>query len=336
MGKNQHSKDRMFITATEWATQYGGKKRKASGANEIRPLPFDHCALSLAPFTSPCMFNNNTGVIFEYDNIIPYLKKHKSDPVSGDPMTESDIIRLHMDKNSDGEWQCPITNKVFTGSSHIVAIRTSGNVYSYNAIEELNLKPKFFNDLIDGSKFTRADIVTIQDPQNPDIMAKHDISTFKHLQQVREDSTEARKSESKLRHSVASEGVMREIAKQQQEEKESGTHKRTTEEILRGQADVDEDAEDVSRFKALNPLVEDVNPGQTITDGKASISLTSTSTNSQTKATAKYATTEDIREAKWKIMRKVNGLSFSFYAFVDGIVCLAEKEGIRTNTNFVR
>ena len=103
MGKNQHSKDRLFITATEWATQYGGKKRKAT--SEIRPLPFDHCALSLAPFQNPCMLPNNTGVIFDYENIVPFLKKHKSDPVTGDPMTEGDIIRMHMDKNSDGEWQ---------------------------------------------------------------------------------------------------------------------------------------------------------------------------------------------------------------------------------------
>ena len=30
MGKNQHSKDRMFITATEWRTQYGGKRKEAT------------------------------------------------------------------------------------------------------------------------------------------------------------------------------------------------------------------------------------------------------------------------------------------------------------------
>lgn len=27
MGKNQHSKDRLFVTATEWREQYGGKKK---------------------------------------------------------------------------------------------------------------------------------------------------------------------------------------------------------------------------------------------------------------------------------------------------------------------
>ena len=63
-------------------------------------------------------------------------------------MSSKDIIKLNMSKNNNDEWECPITNKVFTDSSHIVAIATSGNVYSYNAIDELNLKSKNFNDLI--------------------------------------------------------------------------------------------------------------------------------------------------------------------------------------------
>jgi peptidyl-prolyl cis-trans isomerase-like 2 len=104
MGKNQHSKDRLFITATEWSTQYGGKKRKATGS-EIRPLPFDHCALSLSPFAVPVMLSNNTGVVFEFENIVPYLRKHHCDPVTGDAMTAKDIIRLNMTKNSDDEWE---------------------------------------------------------------------------------------------------------------------------------------------------------------------------------------------------------------------------------------
>lgn len=28
MGKNQHSKDRLFITRTEWQRDYGGKKQE--------------------------------------------------------------------------------------------------------------------------------------------------------------------------------------------------------------------------------------------------------------------------------------------------------------------
>ena len=49
LGKNQHSKDRMFITATEHAGLYGGyKKKKTIGLTGA--LPFDCCALSLLPF----------------------------------------------------------------------------------------------------------------------------------------------------------------------------------------------------------------------------------------------------------------------------------------------
>jgi peptidyl-prolyl cis-trans isomerase-like protein 2 len=35
-----------------------------------------------------------------------------------------------------------VTGKAFTPHSHIVALKTTGDVYSYDAIEELNVKPK--------------------------------------------------------------------------------------------------------------------------------------------------------------------------------------------------
>lgn len=303
MGKNQHSKDRMFITATEWSQQYGGKKRKATGS-EMRPLPFDHCALTLSPFTHPCLLPNNTGVVFDYEHIVEYLKKYHCDPVTGAAMAVKDIIRLHMDKTDDGDWQCPITNKVFTHSSHIVAIRTTGNVYSYSAVEELNLRAKNFTDLIDGTRFTRADIVTIQDPQNPDIMAQRDINAFTHLQQIRNDTQEKKKTESQVRHSSSSEAVMKEIERVRAEERESGQIKKTTEDILRGREL--ELADDVRKFLLMKPLVTDVNPGQVNTDGRAGMSFTSTSSNTHTSNHTRLASPEEIREARWKIMRKVS------------------------------
>lgn len=301
MGKNQHSKDRLFITATEWAQQYGGKKRKASGS-EMRPLPFDHCALTLSPFSNPCLLPNNTGVVFDFENIVEYLKTHGCDPVTGQAMTTKDIIRLHMDKNAEGDWQCPITNKVFTASSHIVAIRTTGNVYSYNAVEELNLRPKSFFDLIDGTKFSRSDIITIQDPQNPDIMSQRDINNFKHLEQVRNDAQETKKHESRVRHSTASESVMKEIERVRASEQ--GLKKATTEEILNGRETAL--ADDVRRFLLLKPTTTDVNPGQVNTDGRAGMSFTSTSSLSHTSNQTRLASPEEIREARWKIMRKVS------------------------------
>ena len=56
--------------------------------------------------------------------------------------------------------------QVFTESTHIVAVRTSGNVYAWEAVQELNIKPKFMKDLMTDQPFTRKDIIHIQDPMN--------------------------------------------------------------------------------------------------------------------------------------------------------------------------
>ena len=73
-----------------------------------------------------------------------------------------DLIALHFSKNKKDQYHCPITYKVFTNSSFIVAIATSGNVYSMEAVNELNLKQKNMKDLIDDSSFKKSDIITIQ------------------------------------------------------------------------------------------------------------------------------------------------------------------------------
>lgn len=196
-----------------------------------------------------------------------------------------------------------MTNKVFTASSHIVAIRTSGNVYAFDAVNELNLKAKNLVDLIDSTPFTKADIVTIQDPQNLEKMASRDISSFVHLQQVRRDAVEARKTESKLRHTTATEGVMKEIDMARAAQKESGVKRKTTEEILRGSGG--KQAVDVQRILSLFPTCEDVTPGMVTTDGRAGASLTSSVASAWTSNENRPATADEVRRARWKIMRKL-------------------------------
>jgi len=46
MGKKQHSKDRMFITKTEWANDWGGAKSKES-RTRFKRLPFYCCGYQL-------------------------------------------------------------------------------------------------------------------------------------------------------------------------------------------------------------------------------------------------------------------------------------------------
>ena len=53
-----------------------------------------------------------------------------------------------------------------------------GNVYSNDAIQELNIKPKNFLDLLTDLPFTKSDIITLQDPKSLD---KFNISNFYYI-----------------------------------------------------------------------------------------------------------------------------------------------------------
>lgn len=46
------------------------------------------------------------------------------------------------------------------------------------AVERLNLKPRHFRDLLTDEPFTRADIITLQDPMAPE---RFDVSSFYHV-----------------------------------------------------------------------------------------------------------------------------------------------------------
>ena len=90
------------------------------------------------------------------------MKKNGKNPVTGAPLTVKDLVRLHFHKNANGRLHCPLTFKEFNDHSHIVSIAASGNVFSYEAIHELNVKAKVWADQITGEKFLRSDIITLQ------------------------------------------------------------------------------------------------------------------------------------------------------------------------------
>eukprot|EP01006_Ploeotia_vitrea_P054823 TRINITY_DN67927_c3_g1_i1.p1 TRINITY_DN67927_c3_g1~~TRINITY_DN67927_c3_g1_i1.p1 ORF type:complete len:622 (-),score=108.25 TRINITY_DN67927_c3_g1_i1:71-1666(-) len=90
----------------------------------------------------------------------------------------SDLFELKFHRNNDNEIMCPVTYKVFNDFSHIVVVRPTGNVYSYEAVNEMNIKIKSYRDLIDGTKFTRKDIITLQDPHN---LTKQNLREYHHV-----------------------------------------------------------------------------------------------------------------------------------------------------------
>jgi peptidyl-prolyl cis-trans isomerase-like 2 len=188
MGKNKHSQDKLWITYKELVQDWGGKSEESGYKSQpIRKLPFYCCSLSFMPFKDPVCLSD--GTIFDIVNILPYIKKFKKNPVTGKPLKTSDLIKLNFYKNQDDEYHCPITYKSFTDNSTIIAIKETGNVYSNEAYEELNKKPKNFKDLLNNQPFDPKNVIVIQDPHRADernindfefIKNKEDIDFIKH------------------------------------------------------------------------------------------------------------------------------------------------------------
>lgn len=175
MGKRQHQKDKMYLTYTEWTTLYGGKK-SGPETSTFRRLPFDHCCVSLQPFQKP--YCDKDGNVFEYQAVLEYLAKFKTNPVTGQPLDAKSLTKLNFFKNVKGEYHCPVLYKNFTKQSHIVAIQITGNVFSYEAVEQLNLKAKNWKDLLNDTPFQRKDIITIQDPIH---LEKFNLTNYHHI-----------------------------------------------------------------------------------------------------------------------------------------------------------
>lgn len=105
--------------------------------------------------------------------IIPFLRQHGTDPMTGKKMAPGDLIKLNYARNNQGvslfclftgERECschleltrrpftqqyhdPITFKVFNDHTAIAAIKTTGNVYARESIDRLNLKPNNLHDV---------------------------------------------------------------------------------------------------------------------------------------------------------------------------------------------
>ncbi|TGZ84757.1 hypothetical protein EX30DRAFT_360754 [Ascodesmis nigricans] len=190
MGKKH---DRLYITHSEWASSdsYGAATGYQSKSTlPFKRLPFHICALSLQPFTNPVC--THEGHIFELTHIIPWLKKHGTNPVTGEKLSYNQLIKLHIHRNESGEYCDPVTFKVFTDNTHIVALKTSGNVFAWDTIERLNIKPKVWRDLVDDVEFTRKDIIELQDPQN---LRQRDMAAFQYVKEGMSTLTDEQKAE---------------------------------------------------------------------------------------------------------------------------------------------
>ncbi|KAK2372525.1 peptidyl-prolyl cis-trans isomerase CYP65 [Trifolium repens] len=196
MGKKQHSKDRMFITKTEWATEWGGFKSKEN-RTVFKRLPFYCCALTFTPFEFPVCTPD--GSVF-------------------------DVMSGLLDKSIVREYHCPVLNKVFTEFTHIVAVKTTGNVFCYEAVKELNIKTKNWKELLTDEAFTKNDLITIQ---NPNALDQKVLLDFDHVKQnLKVDDEEQQKMNSDPTYNINMSGDIKQMLKElgTEEGKETALH----------------------------------------------------------------------------------------------------------------
>jgi peptidyl-prolyl cis-trans isomerase-like protein 2 len=231
---------------------------------------------------------------------MPWIKKHGTDPVTGKKLTSGDLIKLNFHKNSQGDYFDPVSYKVFNEHTAIVAILTSGNVFTKDTVDSLNIKPGFWQDLVDDTKFTRKDIIILQDPHN---LENRDLSQFYYIKHDLKKDT-ANEEDGLSNINLAAMGnvskILTSMQKGKEKEKEDNASSKednaSTKEPIEGKTiDVKRQLAEASRsnipYNAAN-----------FTTGKASASLTSTS--------ADIATTADralIDEEEWMFDRILPG-----------------------------
>uniref|UniRef100_A0A8C4IL22 RING-type E3 ubiquitin-protein ligase PPIL2 n=1 Tax=Dicentrarchus labrax TaxID=13489 RepID=A0A8C4IL22_DICLA len=168
MGKRQHQKDKMY----EFVVLVGNIYAMTSVE-----ICLEIYFLSLQPFEYPVC--TEEGIVFDLLSIVPWIKKYGTNPATGEKLEAKSLIKLNFAKNNDGKYfHCPVLYNVFTNNSYIVANKVTGNVFSHEAVEQLNIKTKSFKDLLTDEPFTRKDIIILQDPTNLD---KFNVSNFFHV-----------------------------------------------------------------------------------------------------------------------------------------------------------
>jgi len=192
MGRKSAYKDRAYIRQSEYKTEgYGGATASTSTSTTApasKLFPWDRCSITGEPWQDP-VASFPDGAVFDVTAAVPAIRKSggKHPLFPNQPLALKDLVRLHYHRigggGGEGEddkqasFGCPVTGKAFTSSSHIVALKPTGNVFAFDAIDRLCLKAKNMKDLLDDTPFTRADIIHLQDPldvsgKKADMMAR--------------------------------------------------------------------------------------------------------------------------------------------------------------------
>ena len=304
----KRQRDKQYQSAREYRSSSQARSGAGAVGSVQRRLPFSHCALSLTPFETPVC--NRDGIVFENSVLLPFLMKHKIDPVSGKPMSSRDVITLHMEKDEEGRWNCPVLTKPLADHTKIVAILqpngTEANVYSYEAYHELNVKAKNYEDLISGVKFNKKkDVLLLNDPNNEELNQRRDINRFYHIIHARELEQENSSSASDVRYSVTATRIMETLKQNKSKEASASSSKARQQESSAPRWDNHSEwtTLEVDGMREII-LAADVT-GVKLTSGIVASSLTSTAEAVAHDNLERQATLEEVLQSQSRVMRKL-------------------------------
>ena len=169
MPKHKHTRDKLYYTQEEMRLKYYQTKKKE---NNYYFLPFNYCCVSLRPLnTCKNICCDREGNLYNKFYLLEYITKFHKNPVTGKKkISLKDIITLNISKDKNGDFICPITLKILNNSIKIIAIPETGNVYSNEAYQELNISMNNFRDLKTDTPFDKKNVIVLNDPKNKKIV----------------------------------------------------------------------------------------------------------------------------------------------------------------------
>jgi peptidyl-prolyl cis-trans isomerase-like protein 2 len=293
----KHQKEKQYQSAREHRVNSAIRSGRGVADNLQQRLPFSHCALSLQPFTQ-AVCNPQTGILFESSVILPFVLQWKRDPCTGKALLSTDLVTLHMEQNETGQWECPILNKAFTDHVKVVAIRQKSKpqeayVYSFQAYQTLNLKPRNFTDLMTGEAFhPKQDVIVLHDPEKPQLSLQ-DFYHIRHADEFKDSNSSAANG---IRHSATSSRILAKL--------DQGKKTMAASEAVTTAAAASKRLLEATKNKEHIPLAQDVT-GVALTTSAGAASFTSTDVQVNTSSTARLATAEEILAAQCRMLKSL-------------------------------
>lgn len=124
--------------------------------------PLHLCALTLLPHRLPVAAPD--GTIFDSSCIVQLVRRSGLHPLLGTPLHASQLVPLRFAFDPNGIPRCPLLGRHFLQSEKVVALATTGRVFSYEAVARGNLSTGDLRDLVDGTPFELKDLLILYDP----------------------------------------------------------------------------------------------------------------------------------------------------------------------------